>query len=181
MANPTDVPYARFRVDLGGGEAVESDGSTVVPAAGGEPAPALTVLISAVRAHELAHLVDEWSRAFRLAPDKATAGPTRLLADALEAVAAAAGEPGALRCAARVFGGVTAPQRLAAVGVLAEREERLSAVQRFAVVDSAARWLGEEAGDELAYALLGAVCSTHATTNYAYLTLLTPPGTAGAS
>jgi hypothetical protein len=59
--------------------------------------------------------------------------------------------------------------------VLAKREERLSAVQRFAVVDAAARWLEEDAGDELAYALLGAVCSTDVATNNAYLALLSPP------
>ena len=70
---------------------------------------------------------------------------------------------------------MTAPQRLAAVGVLAEREERLSAVQRFAVVDAAARWMDEDAGDELAYALLSAVCSTDAATSHAYLALLSPP------
>jgi hypothetical protein len=180
MANPTDVPYARFRVDLDGGEVVEADGSTV-RAASGELVPSLTVRMPVGRAHALAHLLDEWVRAFRLHPDKTTSGPDRLLADALESVAAAVGEPGALRCSSRVFGDVTAPQRLAAVEVLAEREERLSAVQRFAAVDAAAHWLGKDAGDELAYALLGAVCSTDATTNHAYLALLSPPGPVDAS
>jgi hypothetical protein len=40
------------------------------------------------------------------------------------------------------------------------------------VVDAAARWLDEDAGDELAYALLGAVCSAEATASRAYLALL---------
>jgi hypothetical protein len=43
--------------------------------------------------------------------------------------------------------------------VLKDREHQLSAIQRLAVVDSAARWLSDEAGDELAWALLAAVCS----------------------
>ena len=71
-------------------------------------------------------------------------------------------------------------QRLAAVGVLAEREERLSALQRFVVVDSVARWLREDA-EEMAHALLAAVCSTDATANHAYLALLSPPDTVDAS
>jgi hypothetical protein len=181
MANPTDVPFDRFRVELDGGEVIEADGGTATSASG-ESVPALVLRMPTARAHALAHLLDDWSRAFRLSPGKATAGADRLLAEALEAAAAAVGEPGALRCASRMFGGVTAPQRLAAVGVLAEREARLSALQRFAVVDAAARWMDEEAGDELAYALLGAVCSTDATTNHAYLALLAaPPETVGAS
>jgi hypothetical protein len=105
MANPTDVLSARFRVELGGGEAVVVDGSTLPSAAGGEPVPALTLLISAARAHARAHLVDEWQGAFRLPPDKAMSGPNRLLAEALEAVAAAVGEPGALQCASRCLVG----------------------------------------------------------------------------
>ncbi len=42
------------------------------------------------------------------------------------------------------------------MGVLRDREPELSAVQQIAIVDSAARWMDEEAGDELAYALLWA-------------------------
>jgi hypothetical protein len=185
MANSTDVPAGvpsgRFRVELDGGEVVEADGGTA-RAVSGELVPALTVRVSRERAHELAHLLDDWSRLVRRPPGRPAAAAERSLVEALESVAAAVGEPGALRCASAVFGGVTAPQRLAAVGVLAEREGRLSAVQRVAVVDAAARWLGEEAGEELAYALLSAVCSTDATTNYAYLALLSPPsGSAGAA
>ena len=53
----------------------------------------------------------------------------------------------------------SATQRLAAVTVLRERESQISPIQRIAVVDAAARWLGEDAGEELARALLEAVCS----------------------
>jgi hypothetical protein len=44
-------------------------------------------------------------------------------------------------------------QRLAAVAALGEREARLSAIQRLALVDAAAWWLsGLNGGEEFAYA-----------------------------
>jgi hypothetical protein len=66
-------------------------------------------------------------------------------------------------------------QRLAALVVLTEREQRLSAVQRLVVVDAAARLMDEEGGNELAWALLDAVCSTTETTSHTYLALLARP------
>ena len=66
-------------------------------------------------------------------------------------------------------------QRLAAVAVLDEREPQLSAIQRIALVDAAAWWLSEpNGGEQLAYALLAATCSEVATTEHAYLALITP-------
>ncbi|MCA1705679.1 MAG: hypothetical protein LC808_21440, partial [Actinobacteria bacterium] len=66
-------------------------------------------------------------------------------------------------------------QRLAAVGVLGEREPQLSAIQRLALVDAAAWWLSEpNGGEQLAYALLAATCSEAATTEHTYLALITP-------
>jgi hypothetical protein len=73
-----------------------------------------------------------------------------------------------------VSGSVPVPQRFAALAVLQERESRLSAIQRLSVVDAAARWLDDDAGDELAYALLDAVCSNSSTTGHVYLALITP-------
>jgi hypothetical protein len=71
-------------------------------------------------------------------------------------------------------------QRLAAVAVLGEREVQLSAVQRLALVDAAARWLSEpNGGEELAYPLLAATCSGAVTTEHAYLALITPSGEQG--
>jgi hypothetical protein len=70
----------------------------------------------------------------------------------------------------------TVGQRLAAVSVLSQREQRMSAVQRIAVIDAAAWWLAEEAGDELARALLEAACSLPATANFAFLALIEQPG-----
>ena len=67
-------------------------------------------------------------------------------------------------------------QRLDAVVVLAERETRLSALQRLALVDAAASWLSEpNGGEQLAHALLGAACTTDVTAEHAYLALITPP------
>jgi hypothetical protein len=66
-------------------------------------------------------------------------------------------------------------QLLAAVAVLSEREARLSAVQRLALVDAAAWWLSEpDGGEELAYALLAAGCSGAVPTEHTYLALITP-------
>jgi hypothetical protein len=65
---------------------------------------------------------------------------------------------------------------LAAVAVLGERETRLSAVQRLALVDAAAWWLADPSGgQELAYALLAATCSEEVTTEHVYLALITTP------
>jgi hypothetical protein len=71
---------------------------------------------------------------------------------------------------------VPSRQRLDAVAVLAERETRLSALQRLALVDAAASWLSElNGGDQLAHALLAAACTTEVTAEHAYLALITPP------
>lgn len=68
---------------------------------------------------------------------------------------------------------VPSRQRLLAVAVLAERETRLSALQRLAVIDAAAWWLSEEQGGaELACALLGASCTAETTAEHAYLALI---------
>jgi hypothetical protein len=168
MGDPTDSDAQRLRVELDGGVAVETTSSP------GTDAAVLLLRLPAARAHSLAHLLDDWSRSFGLVPNRADRPSDRVLARALETVAAGLGEPGALRCQSRAAGGVSEPQRLAAVAVLAEREETLSPLQRLAAVEAAARYMDEEAGDELAYALLAAVCSTDSTTSHAYLALLTP-------
>jgi hypothetical protein len=57
--------------------------------------------------------------------------------------------------------------------VLAERESRLSALQRLALVDAAASWLAEpNGGDQLAYALLGTACTADVTTEHVHLVLM---------
>jgi hypothetical protein len=174
MEDPTDL-VRPFRVELDGGEVIESDGGLLHPRMSREPVPGLVLRMPVPRAHALAHLLDDRSRALGVAPPRGFGSDDRVLSRTLEAAAAALGDVSAMRCAARAFGSVAAPQRLAAVGVLADRESRLSAVQRFAVVDAAARWLDDEAGDELAYALLAAVCESDVTTNQVYVALLAPP------
>jgi hypothetical protein len=162
VTNPNVVP----RLDLGGGTSVEADGTTVELAGG--PVPVLLVRLPLDRAHRLAH-----SLVGQPAPDFV---PTdRTLARGLEAVAAAAGDLGALRCAAAELGVVVGqPQRVAAVAVLRDRDPALTAVQRIAVIDAAARWMEEDAGDELALALLTAACSSPVVANLAYVELLSP-------
>ena len=66
-------------------------------------------------------------------------------------------------------------QCLAAVAFLGEREPQLSAIQRLALVDAAAWWLSQpNGGEQLAYALFAVTCSEAATTEHAYLALITP-------
>lgn len=167
MTNPSDVPN---RMDIGSGASVEADGSTVELA--GAAVPILVLRLPATRAHRLAHsLVGD------PAPDLM---PTdRTIARGLEAVAAVVGELGALHCAATDVRGVGQQQRLNAAGVLRDREPRLSPVQRIAVVDAAARWMEEDAGDELAFALLRAACLSELAASQAYVELLSPVGSAG--
>lgn len=166
MTDPTEPALRPFRVVLDGGEVIESAGAD-------RAAPELVLRLPVSRAHSLAHLLDDWFGA--LGPVSSFGSGGLVLSRTLEAGAAALGDLGALSCAAREFTGVTAPQRLAAVTVLAERESRLSAVQRVAVVDAAARWLAEQSGDEFAYALLAAVCGTDVTTSQVYTALLVSP------
>jgi hypothetical protein len=177
MANPTDPPPEHFRAQLDDGKIVETDGSTITDPATGTTVPAVLLRMSRTQAHALAHVLDDWCRvALVFATLRSSEATERPLAWTLEAGAAAAGDPDATRCALRVTGTPSAAQRLAAAAVLREREHRISAVQRIAVVDAAARWLAEDAGAELAQALLTAVCSETATANFAYLALIDPMG-----
>jgi hypothetical protein len=170
MNDPTDPVRRPFRLVLDGGEVVESAGGTVRPRHAKAALPELVLRMPAARAHWLAHVLDA-----RQQPIADRDPSDRVLARSLEAAAAALGDIGAMSCMARELGAVGAKQRLAATAVLGEREPRLSGVQRMAVVDAAARWFGEEAGDELAFALLGAVCRSDVTTTQVYTALLTQP------
>jgi len=152
-------PCGRFRVELDGGEVVESVGRSVV------------LTMPPTRAHRLAQLLDESVPAVRSLLGLAAAAADRALARVLEDGAAALGDPHATHRPSRMSGSVSAARRLAAVELLGD-EDALSAVGRVAAVDAAARWLEEDAGGELAHALLTAVCSVEATANRAYLALL---------
>jgi hypothetical protein len=175
MANPTDD--GPFRAELDDGQIIEADGSTIRDPASGTQVPALLLRMSPARAHVLAHVLDDWSRAALIyATLRSSEVTERALAWTLEAGAAATGDPEAGRCALRVARSPTAAQRLAAASVLQQRERRISAVQRIAVVDAAARWMAEDAGEELAQALLQAACTEPTTANFAYLALIDRPG-----
>jgi hypothetical protein len=177
MANPTDPPAGPFRAELDG-QIIEADGSTVTDPASGADVPAVLLRMSRARAHTLAHILEDWSRAALVfATLRSSPVTERALAWTLETGAAAAGDPGAARCEMRVTGAPSPAQRLAAAAVLSEREHRISPVQRVAVVDAAARWLAEDSGEELAQALLQAVCTEPTTANFAYLALIERPGT----
>src|ERR1039457_650019 len=178
MTNPTDPPPERFRAELDDGKVVEADGSTITDPASGAAVPAVLLRMSGTQAHVLAHVLDDWCRvALVFATLRSSEVTERALAWTLEAGAAAAGDPEAPRCALRVPGTPSASQRLAAASVLREREQRISAVQRIAVLDAAARWMAEDAGEELARALLEAVCSESTTDTFAYLALIDRRGT----
>jgi hypothetical protein len=176
MANPTDPAAERFRAELDDGQIVEADGSTITDPASGGPVPAVVLRMSRTRAHVLAHLLEDWCRIARVFVTlRSTEVTERALAWTLEAGAAAAGDPGAAQRAVGIPETPSPTQRLAALTVLRERERRISPVQGIAVVDAAARWLAEDAGEELAEALLRAVCSDTATANLVYLALIERP------
>ena len=177
MANPTEPPPEHFRAELGDGQIVETDGSTVTDPVSGAAVPAVLLRMSRARAHALAHVLQDWCRvALVFATLRSSEATERALAWTLEAGAAAAGDPAARHCVMPAPDIPSATQRLAAVAVLGQRESRISPVQRIAVVDAAARWLAEEAGEELAQALLEAVCTERTTANFVYLALIEPPG-----
>ena len=98
MANPTDPSPERFRTELDNGEVVEADGSMVTDPATGAQVPAVLLRMTAARAHTLAHVLTDWSRAALIfAALSSSEGTERELAWTLEAGAAALGEPGAAR------------------------------------------------------------------------------------
>ncbi len=172
MTDPIEYPERFFRVDLDGGATVYAEREHGPTA--GAVASVVTVRLPATRAHALSHLMQDWVSAFRFAPDRLDAPSNRLLGRAIEDAAAALGEPGALACATRAGGSVPSQQRLAAVGVLRTVEPAMSPVERIAVVDAAARWIQEDAGDELAFALLRAACSSEMNASQAYVELISP-------
>ena len=143
---------------------------------GGEESPSVVLRLPPWRARSVARVLEEWSavsRVFHRAPRPIL---TELeLSRTLDLAASVLGDPEPTMPFRR--GSLTVPsrQRLDAVAVLVERESRLSALQRLALVDAAASWLSEpNGGDQLAYALLGAACTAEVTTEQVYLALITP-------
>ena len=176
MAEPVRRIPERFRVVLDSGEVIEHDGTTV-PEEDGLEVPAVVLRLAPERAHSLAHVLSEWSGMSRLftASDRPSLDEQELARNLETAAGAVSRRP--LRCS---VAGPVAPRpeaRLSAVAELALREPRLSSVQRSAVVDAAA-WLLEngDGGEDLAYALLEAVCSSPTATTDAYCALMALAG-----
>jgi hypothetical protein len=166
--------HDRLRVAPDNGEVVELDGGTLV--LGEEESPSVVLRFPPWRARSLARVFEEWSavsRVFHRAPRPIL---TELeLSRSLDLAASVIGDPEPPMPLQRSGPTVSSRQRLDAAAVLAERETRLSALQRLALVDAAASWLSEpNGGDQLAHALLGAACTTEVTAEHAYLALITP-------
>jgi hypothetical protein len=164
----------RLRVALDNGEVVELDGGTLV--VGAEEVPSVVLRLTPWRARSVARVLEEWSavsRVFRRAPRPIL---TELeLSRTLDLAASVLGDPEPTMPLLRGDRDIPSRQRLDAVAVLAERESRLSALQRLALVDAAASWLSEpNGGEQLAHALLAAACTTDVTAEHAYLALITP-------
>jgi len=178
MANPTQPrPDPLFRAELENGQIVEADGSTVADPATDTQVPAVLLRMTPARAHLLSHIVDDWCRvALVFATLRSTEITERALAWTLEQGAAALGDAEARHCPRSQPETPSAAQRLAAVAVLREREPSITPVQGIAVIDAAARWLAEGAGEDLAQALLQAACHDAITANFVYLALIEPAG-----
>ena len=170
MTDPIEHPECCFGVELDGGTSVYAEHEQLLTA--DDPIPIVTIRLPASRAHALAHLMHDWVSVFRVAPDRGDRPSTALLGRSIEDAVAALGETGAMACASRAAGAVPSRQRLAAVGVLRVADPSLSPVERIAVVDAAARWLDEDSGGELAFALLRAACSSEVVATQAYVELL---------
>ena len=175
MPDPMQLDPERLRVVLDHGEVVELDGGTLV--LDGQESPSVVLRLAPWRARSVARVLQEWTSVSRIFHH-----PTRPHLEELDLSRT-------LELAAAVLDGGDEPivrsprgtrvipnrQRLAAVAVLGEREVHLSAVQRLALIDAAAWWLSEpNGGEELAYALLTAICSAEVTTEHVYLALITP-------
>jgi hypothetical protein len=174
MANPMQSDPDRLRLALDNGEVVELDGGTLV--LGEEESPSVVLRLAPWRARSVARVLEEWSvvsRVFHRAPRPVLSELE--LSRTLDLAASVLGEPEPIMPMRRDGQSVPSGQRLDAVAVLAERETRLSALQRLALADAAASWLSESnGGEQLAHALLGAACMTDVTAEHAYLALITP-------
>jgi hypothetical protein len=175
MAEATQFDPDRLRVALDHGEVVELDGGTLV--LGDEESPSVVLRLAPWRARSVARVLEEWSavsRVFHRAPRPILSEVE--LSRTLDLAASVLGDPEPTMPIPRSDRVVPSRQRLDAVAVLAERESRLTALQRLALVDAAASWLSEpNGGDQLAHALLGAACTTDVTAEHAYLALITSP------
>ncbi len=152
MGERSEGPVELVRLVLEFGEGVEVDGSAVFDPVAEAAVPAVVLRMPRHRAAWFGRVLDSYTRVCRLAGvelDAAESGP----AWALSRAAAAAGH---VEPSSQPPGRVTSGRRMATAAVLQGTED-FDGVTLIAVVDAAARWLDEPAGDEYAWALLGAV------------------------
>jgi hypothetical protein len=177
VSDPMQPDAERIRVLLDHGETVELDGGVLT--VDGEEAGSVLLRLLPWRARTLSRVLEEWSALSRMFNPRVRR-PSLNEYELSRTLAAAASSIDGDEPAVRFSRGprvIPSRQRLSAVAVLAERETRLSALQRLAVVDAAAWWLSEESGgEELAYALVGASCTAETTTEHVYLELIARPG-----
>ena len=180
MNDPTQSDPDHVRVALEHGEVVELDGGTLT--LDGEQSDSVVLRLAPWRARALSWVLEEWSAVSRVFNRPPLLQRDELdLSRVLELASAAAGEasddPGRSWTRFTPAAGRSVPSRarLAAVAVLAERESRLTTIQRLALVDAASWWLSEEhGGQQLAHALLEAACTDGVAAEHAYLALITP-------
>jgi hypothetical protein len=151
MGDSTEPSAEPTRLVLQFGESVEVDGSTVFDPVSERPAQAVLMRMPPHRAAWFAQLLDAYTQVCRIVgaeKDAAEAGP----AWALSLAAAAAGyvEPAPTRRR-------SLPRRQLRAAEILRRGKDLDDAAVHAVIEAAARWLEEPAGDEYAWALLGAV------------------------
>ena len=161
MPAPTQFDPERLRVALDHGEVVGFDGGTLV--LDKHQSPSILLRLVPWRARSVAQILTEWSSVSQIFGRSARPHLNELtLLRTLQLAAAALGEKDEPSVRSpRGSRAVSHRQRLAAVAVLNEREAQLSAVQRLALIDAAAWWLSDPSGgEEFAYALLAATCST---------------------
>jgi hypothetical protein len=178
MPDPTHFDPQQIRITLDHGDAVELDGGTLTIA--GELSPSVVLRLAPWRARLLSVVLSEWSAASKIFATPPLRGLTEMdLARVLELASAVLGaeDPIAEPERHKTPGSVPSSARLAAVAVLNERESRLSAIQKLALVDAAAWWLGETTADgpRLAQALLEAACTSGLAAQDAYIALIQPP------
>jgi hypothetical protein len=175
MTNPMQSDPDHLRVALDHGEVVELDGGTLV--LDGEESPSVVLRLAPWRARSVARVLEEWSAVCQVFHRVPRPPRTEVeLSRTLDLAASVLGDPEPSMTLTRGDRVVPSRQRLDAVAVLAERESRLSALQRPALVDAAASWLSDpNGGEQLAHALLGAACTIDVTTEHAYPALITPP------
>lgn len=174
MANPMQSDPDRLRLALNNGEEVNW---TAARSYWATKSRRRWCCLAPWRARSVARVLEEWSAISRVFHRALRPILTEMeLSRTLDLAASVLGEPVPIMPMQRAGQTVPSRQRLDAVAVLAERETRLSALQRLALVDAAASWLSEaNGGDQLAHALLAAACTTEVTAEHAYLALITPP------